>query len=122
VVALDGTADPWGTRAVRASSGLVFRTPIHCVRGRAIGEVIDALPRPLLAAEMAGDDPSGHSGAQWSLVVGNEGGGVREEVLRRCEAKVGVPMPGGTESLNVAVAGAILLYALSPLHPDRTSG
>jgi len=113
VVALDGTADPWGSKAVRASAGAVFHLPVHVARGRAIGEVAAELPRPLLAAEMGGEDPRSRAGATWSLIVGNEGAGIRTELLEAAEARVAVPMPGGVESLNAAVAGAILLYALT---------
>ncbi len=111
VVALDGTADPWGTKAVRASAGAVFRIPVHTGR-RPGSEVTRALPSPLLAAEMGGDHPRQHAGDRWTLIIGNEGAGIRPELLVAADASVAVPMPGGIESLNAAVAGAILLYAL----------
>ncbi len=44
------------------------------------------------------------------LVLGTEGEGLNADVLAACAQKVQIPMPGGTESLNVAVAGGILLY------------
>lgn len=113
VVALDGTADPWGAKAVRASAGAVFQVPVHLIGAGDSPAVASALPAPLLAAEMGGSDPRAHAGAQWTLVVGNEGAGIRSELLEAAEASVAVPMPGGVESLNAAVAGAILLYALS---------
>lgn len=123
VVALDGTADPWGTKTVRASAGTVFRLPVHVTRGRDPDEVVAALVRPLLVADMDGGDPSEHAGARWSLVVGNEGAGVRSEIERACDARTSIPMPGGVESLNAGVAGAILLYALStdPSHRDSSA-
>jgi len=46
-------------------------------------------------------------------VVGNEGGGVREELMAASSVRVAIPMPGGTESLNAGVAGAILLHTLA---------
>jgi len=113
VLALDGTADPWGTKAVRASAGAIFRLPVHATRGMEVEAVIDALPRPLVVADMGADDPSRHAGARWSLVIGNEGAGIRSELDRAADARASIPMPGGVESLNAGVAGAILLYALS---------
>ena len=113
VVALDGTADPWGTKAVRASAGAIFRLPVHVTRGRDLENVLRALPRPLVIADMGADDPSKHAGAQWSLVIGNEGAGIRPELDAVADARASIPMPGGVESLNAGVAGAILLYALS---------
>jgi TrmH family RNA methyltransferase len=118
VVALDGTADPWGTKTVRAAAGAGFRLPIHVARGRDLGEVVGALPRPILLAHMQGDAPSEHSGAHWSLVVGNEGSGVREALETEADARVAIAMPGGVESLNAGVAGAILLYVLSEPESD----
>jgi TrmH family RNA methyltransferase len=47
------------------------------------------------------------------LVVGAERDGLPAEVLDRCEERVSIPQPGGGESLNVAMAGAIALYELS---------
>ncbi len=113
VVALDGTADPWGTKAVRAAAGATFRVPVHVTRGRAAAEVTEALPRPILLADMGGDAASAHRGPAWSLVVGNEGAGIRPLLDAQADARVSIPMPGGVESLNAGVAGAILLYALS---------
>jgi tRNA G18 (ribose-2'-O)-methylase SpoU len=43
-------------------------------------------------------------------VVGSEAHGLPPEVLERCDRLVSIPMPGGSESLNAAVAGAIVAY------------
>ena len=43
-------------------------------------------------------------------MLGNEGAGVSAESLRRAELRVGIPLRGRAESLNVAAAGAILLH------------
>jgi TrmH family RNA methyltransferase len=45
-------------------------------------------------------------------VLGNEGAGVSGDTLRRADRTVGIPIRGRAESLNVAAAGAILLYEL----------
>jgi 23S rRNA (guanosine2251-2'-O)-methyltransferase len=50
----------------------------------------------------------------WALVLGNEGRGVRQEIRDEADGLLSVPMLGGVDSLNVAVAGAILLFALAP--------
>jgi len=44
------------------------------------------------------------------LVLGGEGGGLTPERVQACDATIQIPMPGGLESLNVSVAGAILIY------------
>ena len=47
------------------------------------------------------------------LVLGAEREGLPSEVLERCEERASIPQPGGAESLNVAMAGAIALYELA---------
>src|SRR3989344_1009773 len=48
-----------------------------------------------------------------ALIVGNEVGGISDDILARCDAVVEIPMRGKKESLNVSNAGAIALFALS---------
>lgn len=55
---------------------------------------------------MAGDEP------RLALVLGSEGRGVSPEILDACRC-ISIPMAGDMESLNVAVAGSILMWALS---------
>jgi len=114
VLTLPGTADPWSTKTVRASAGMVFRLPIVTTSSRDLEGSLDRLPRPILIAEAGGGTPAAVTGISWSLVLGNEGAGVGPEVRAMPHRTVAVPMPGGIESLNVGVAGAILLYALTP--------
>jgi 23S rRNA (guanosine2251-2'-O)-methyltransferase len=45
-----------------------------------------------------------------ALVLGNEGKGVRKNVLEHCDRTVGIPMFGHVDSLNVAAATAVLCY------------
>ena len=114
VVCLPGTVDAWNPKAVRASAGAVFRIPVVTA---SLAEVTEWLGRG--GYLLAGADAAGPSvsGVAWpdrvALVVGNEGAGLGEESRGRCERLVSVPMRGGTESLNVAVAGSILLYELT---------
>lgn len=58
--------------------------------------------------------------AKVALVLGSEGQGVRERSLQDCTA-VSIPMSGAMESLNVAVAGAILMAFLSPALSDTVN-
>jgi RNA methyltransferase, TrmH family len=125
VVALDGTADPWSAKAVRASAGEAFRIPIH----RAGWEPFDTWRRTaglaLVVADAAGEDlrraslpPSG-----WALVVGNEGAGPRPGILAAADRVLALPLAPGVESLNAGAAGAVLLWALGPaLDPGREPG
>jgi TrmH family RNA methyltransferase len=114
VVALEGTADPWGSKAVRASAGSLFHLPVSrsstaeflswCRRGG------DAAVRILAAAP--GSGPPAPAPARWVLVVGSEGKGIGDILLEAADEVVSVAMPGGSESLNAAVAGSLLLHQL----------
>lgn len=117
VVALEGTVDPWNPKTVRAAAGGLFATRVRTAGWGEASELVERRGMELLAARPRGRDvaevrPSG----PWALVVGNEGRGVRPSIAEAAEA-VAVPMHSGAESLNVGVAGAILLYALTRLAP-----
>lgn len=114
VVALDGTADLWNAKSVRASAGLMFRLPVRRMdAARAVGE-LSAAGVPILAAAADGDDVrSIGAPASFALVVGNEGNGVRPPLRDTAERTVSVRMRGDAESLNVGMAGAILLHELN---------
>ncbi len=113
VVALGGTVDLWGAKAVRASAGMAFRIPIVAMAAEALVRRASAGDLDLWVADMGGADVAGFVGRRgWALVVGNEGAGPRVEIAAAGE-RVSVPMPGPADSLNVGMAGAILLYALT---------
>ncbi len=114
VISLDGTVDLWGAKAVRASAGMAFRMPMAMMTVEALATATSAAGVRLLVADAAGDDVAHMGGGTgFALVVGNEGTGVREKVRQLAAGRVGVPMLGPAESLNVGMAGAILLYALT---------
>ena len=112
VIALDGTVDPWNARVVRAAAGSVFRIPVVRARWTEMGAW--AAGARVIVADAAGQDAATLSVTPpWMLVVGNEGAGVREEIREVANAWAAVPMAGPADSLNAAVAGAIVLYALT---------
>ena len=111
-----GTVDPWNPKAVRASAGGAFRVPLLAVPPDfpAEGESAAEAAPSLFYADPAGAplDATTAPGASWTLVVGNEARGVSER-CRRVGRAVAVPLASGVDSLNVAVAGSILMHALS---------
>jgi RNA methyltransferase, TrmH family len=106
----DGCADPTGPKAARASMGSLFRVPLSGFDeppGRRVALVPNGgIPLPELDS---GDDVV--------LVLGAEREGLPAEALERCEVRASIPQPGGGESLNVALAGAIALYELARRTP-----
>jgi RNA methyltransferase, TrmH family len=102
----EGCADPTGPKAVRASMGSLFGVPLSAF-DEAPGKRVALVPDggiPLPELDSAGD---------MVLVLGAEREGLPTEILDRCEERVSIPQPGGGDSLNVALAGAIALYELA---------
>jgi RNA methyltransferase, TrmH family len=106
----DGCADPTGPKAVRASMGSLFRVPI-CGFDEPAGTRIALVPSGGIPL------PELDSGDDVVLVLGSEREGLPPEILERCEERASIPQPGGGESLNVAMAGAIALYELARPKP-----
>ncbi len=114
VILLHGTTDPWAPKAVRAAAGALLGRPVVRAGVEPFLEWARRRGVSLWAAAAGGTDVATlRPSAPWALVVGNEGEGVGSQVTEEVAGTVGVPMPGGTESLNVGVAGAILLYVLA---------
>jgi len=112
VIALDGTADPWGPKVVRASAGAVTRA--RMVRAGA-AETLEALrvtSRTLLVASPGGPALTNGVGPKVALVVGNEGVGIRDEIRAAADSIVSIPMSGPIDSLNAGIAGSILMHDL----------
>lgn len=101
-------ADHLSPKALRASAGAVFRVPVvgwDELPGRRIALVAHG------GESIADVDLSG----QVSIVLGAERYGLPSEVESACDLRVSIPLAGTAESLNVAAAGAIALYATQRL-------
>jgi len=118
VVLPAGSVDPYNGKCVRASAGSLFHLPV--VRGGDPVGVLDALRAAglhVLAATGSGADDlddlvdDGVLAAPTAWVFGNEAQGLPGEVLAAADARVRVPMHGAAESLNLAAAAAVCLYA-----------
>jgi len=109
-----GAASPFSWKALRGSMGSALRLPI--ASGAGVEAALEALRRARLrlvaAVARGGRDPDE---VDWSgplaLMVGGEGPGLPPAFADACHETVTVPMSSRVESLNVAVAGALLIYA-----------
>jgi TrmH family RNA methyltransferase len=103
VMLSEGCADPFGPKALRAAMGSTFRVPL-----------LDFELRDAVALVVAGGTPLDKLdlGRYATFVVGAEREGLPEEVLARCDARATIPVQS-VDSLNVAMAGTIALYAHS---------
>lgn len=108
------SANPFSWKALRGSMGSALRLPV--AHGLDVPDVVACAKRfgarTVAAVPRDGRAPEA---VDWSgrvaLFVGGEGPGLADELVAQCDERVTIPMTPPVESLNVAVAGAILLYA-----------
>lgn len=118
VVLTDASVDLYNPKCVRASVGSLFHLPVAVgvPVERAVQGLKDAGVR-ILAADGAGQDDlddeldKGTMGTPSAWVFGNEAWGLPEETRALADAVVRVPIHGRAESLNLATAAAVCLYA-----------
>lgn len=116
VVLVRGSVDATNPKVVRSTAGSLFHLPV--LTGAGLEEVLKALDGAGLAVLAAdGSGPVNLFDADELLarpcawLFGNEARGLAPEALERAEAVVSVPVLGAAESLNVAAAAAVCLYA-----------
>ncbi|MFZ0159336.1 MAG: RNA methyltransferase [Kineosporiaceae bacterium] len=117
-------ADPLYRRAVRVSMGTVFQVPwarldpwpdgLDLLRGA--GFTVAALA--LTPQALTLDDLASRAPARLALVLGTEGDGLSRAALAQADLAVRIPMAAGVDSLNVAAACAVALWALRA--PNRS--
>ena len=112
LILIDECADPFSAEAVRASMGAVFT---QAIAQAPWGEFIAWLRRgegQLVAASLREAVP--YRGAPYRapcfILVGNESRGLPEDYEAACDLRVTLPMRGRADSLNAAMAGAVLAY------------
>ncbi len=116
-VLLDGRcSDPWYRRCVRVSTGHVLTVPstrlVSLEDVRRAGFTLLALTPAPDAAPLA--DIAARVRPPLAVLLGAEGAGLTPDALAAADARVRIPMQDGVDSLNVAAASAIAMYALGP--------
>lgn len=114
VVLLEGCADPYGHKTVRASMGAVFRTPVVQTTWQEAAAACKAAGIPVAVtalSERAKDIRQARLG-EMAVVIGSEGQGVRQEILQQADRELIIPMNPHCESLNAAIAAAIVMWQL----------
>ena len=112
LILIDDCADPFSVEAVRASMGAVFTQRIAQARWDEFLPWLRSGPGQLVAASLrdAVDYRTAPYQAPCFLMVGNESRGLPLEYEMACDLRVTMPMKGRADSLNAAVAGAVLAY------------
>ncbi len=124
----DASVDPYNGKAVRASAGSLFHVPLVAgVRLEQAAGALRAAGLRILAADARGgrtlDDLSpAELAAPTAWVFGNEAWGMPEAVLALADESVAVPIYGRAESLNLATAAAVCLYASARAQRRVTAG
>ena len=112
LILIDDCADPFGVEAVRASMGAVFTQGIAQARWEEFLPWLRSGDGQLVAASLRDAVP--YRGAPYQapcfILVGNESRGLPEDYELACDLRVTMPMRGRADSLNAAVAGAVLAY------------
>jgi RNA methyltransferase, TrmH family len=120
LILIDDCADPFSVEAVRASMGAVFTQAVAQARWDEFAAWMRQGDGQLVAASLrdAVDYRTAPYAAPCFLMVGNESRGLPAEYEDACDLRVTIPMLGRADSLNAAVAGAVLAYeALAHLRP-----
>jgi len=112
LILIDDCADPFSVEAVRASMGAIFTQKLAIARWDEFQEWLRGGAGQLVAASLR--DPTDYRQAPYAapcfLMVGNESQGLPAAYEEACDLRVTIPMLGRADSLNAAVAGAVLAY------------
>lgn len=113
VIMSKGTVDLYNPKTIRSTMGALYRVPFF--RVETLQEATGLLHRQgirIYAAHLKGkqyyDEISYREGG--AFLIGNEGNGLREETAREADTLLKIPMEGKLESLNAAVAAALMMY------------
>ncbi len=114
-----GCADPFGPKALRASAGSIFSLKVESVHNPV--RLVDSLKeKGLQSIAAVAHGGTAYLESQYKLpavlLIGNEAGGLSTDLLSVADFQVTIPLPGNVESLNAAVAAAILLFELVSRH------
>lgn len=112
LILIDDCADPFSVEAVRASMGAIFTQKLAIARWDEFQAWLRDGSGQLVAASLR--DPTDYRQAPYTapcfLMVGNESQGLPADYEQACDLRVTIPMLGRADSLNAAVAGAVLAY------------
>ncbi len=116
VIMSDGCADLYNPKTVRASAGSLFHLPV--VRGGTPDAVLSHLEACgfvtcATLARSANDYADARLFPPLALVFGNEARGLDADIADRCAESISVPIAGGAESLNVAMAATVIAFELA---------
>ncbi len=109
VIQVGDAVDRWNPKLIRASAGAVLRLPVLRMT---VDELFGWGRSPVIASVVDGGDPYDSVDLSEAVIcVGSEPHGLPDDVVARSDRRVTIPLAGPTESLNVAAAAAVLVFA-----------
>lgn len=114
VALLEGCADPYSHKVVRASMGAVFRTQVQQTTWQEAKQAFarENIPVAVTALSQRAVDLRQAHLSRCAIVIGSEGQGVRREILDSVQQELIIPMTEHCESLNAAIAAAIVMWQM----------
>lgn len=116
VILVGQSCDPWGPDCVRATMGSIFGLPLVRLEQKAFLGLCRSWPGESVGTHLKAQESYRRPyKAPTLLVMGSEGRGLSEETAAACSTLVRIPMKGGAESLNVAIATGLMLFEAAGL-------
>ena len=114
VALLEGCADPYSHKVVRASMGAAFRSvPVQTTWAEAKDALsVAKIPCAVTALSHQAEDIRMAELQKMAVVIGSEGQGVRQQIIEESQKQLIIPMQPGCESLNAAVAATIVMWQM----------
>ena len=109
---VNGCADLYNPKTLRATMGAVFRCPVWTVGAEELSALLKKSGIPLYGAALREDtlDARAADYSRCAIAIGSEGRGLTESVLALCDRTIKIPMSEHCESLNAAAAATVLLW------------
>jgi len=109
---VNGCADLYNPKTLRATMGAVFRCPVWTVGAEELSALLKKSGIPLYGAALREDtlDARQADYSRCAIAIGSEGRGLTEDVLALCDRTIKIPMSEHCESLNAAAAATVLLW------------
>lgn len=116
------TADPFQPKVIRSTMGSIYRVPLR--READLTQAVSRLKERgirIVASHLEGNARFGREDYRrgTAFLIGNEGNGLSDALSSLADVRVKIPMEGQVESLNAAVAAALLMYAAHEQRAER---